>query len=213
MTKKTKRVSGSAPPPAILPVGESRAARLAANLRSIEVKRRQSLAPERVDPQQVAAVGAGILPAGDNTRLRQERDEYLDLARRERAELDNYRKRVIRDMANLKRDSLTEFLRKLFVPIDDLARIKTEAGKSQSYEALYEGVSILEENLWKVLESSGITKIEAKGKPFNPEFHEAMATIPSSDVPPNTVIDVFDPGYMFENFVIRPARVVVSREP
>lgn len=215
MTPSGKRHGTRKHPPSFMPVGESKAARLAAELGRIDKKRKGTarIEPDKTEHVESVAMAEGGDAAADIEKLKAERDEYLDLARRERAEFDNYRKRVTRDMANIKRESLAAFLKEFFGPLDDLGRVLTEASKNHSYETLHEGVRILEDNLWKVLAKAGVKKINAKGKPFNPEFHEAMAAVPSADVPPNTVLDVFDNGYKLDDFVLRPARVVVSREP
>lgn len=193
------------------------AARLAAELDRAAARRREGGTTEPPgDPEMLADGLVTIEGSAGNPEieeLRAQRDEYLDLARRERAEFDNYRKRITRDMENLKRESLAGFLKEFFGPLDDLDRTLTESDKNHSYESLQEGVRIVSENLWKTLAKAGVKKINAMGKPFNPEFHEAMAAVPSADVPPNTVLEVFDNGYKLDGFVLRPARVVVSREP
>lgn len=145
--------------------------------------------------------------------LRRERDAYLDMARRERADFDNYRKRIERDLAVMKRESLADFLKDFFRPLDDMDRVLIESEKTHSFEALVTGVRIMEENFWRALARAGVKKIDAMGKQFNPELHEAMAAVPSADVPPNTVLEVYEQGYKLHDRVLRPARVVVSREP
>lgn len=155
--------------------------------------------------------GAGMEAALEE--LRMERDNYLDLARRERADFDNYRKRVEREMKELKRESLASFLKEFFGPLDDMDRVLQESEKSHSFESLATGVRIMEENFWRALAKVGVRRIDAKGKPFDPVMHEAMAAIPSTDVPPNTVMEVFDNGYKLDDYILRPARVVVSRAP
>ena len=203
---------------------DGKAARLAEELRTLEENRGKTAHVPASEVEDAAAnpnaadtetADTGKIDAetADIDKLRAERDEYLNLARRERAEMDNYRKRVERDRQNAKRENLAGFLKDFFSPLDDLARIINESSKEHSFETLHTGVRMLEENLWKVLAKAGITKIDAQGKPFNPEFHEAMAAVPSADVPPNTVLEVYDNGYILDEFVLKPARVVVSREP
>ena len=194
-----------------MPKGGGKAARLAAHLGRIEEARRGRIA--RVAANTIEDAGARRETAAEIEKLRAERDEYLNLARRERAEFDNYRKRVERDRQNAKRENLAEFLRSFFGPLDDLDRVVNESAKEHSYETMQAGVRIFEENLWKVLAKAGIKRINAQGKPFDPEFHEAVATVPSADTPPNTVLEIFDNGYKLDDFVLKPARVVVSREP
>ncbi len=145
--------------------------------------------------------------------LRKERDTYLDMARRERADFDNYRKRMQREMAQMKREALASFLKEFFGPLDDMDRVLAETTKSHSFESLAQGVRIMEENFWRTLAKAGVRKMDAKGKLFDPAQHEAMAAIPSADVPPNTIMEVLDNGYKLDEFILRPARVVVSREP
>lgn len=145
--------------------------------------------------------------------VKAERDSYLDMARRERADFDNYRKRVERDMKQMKKESLSSFLKEFFGPLDDMDRVLQESEKNQSFESLATGVRIMEENFWRVLAKAGVKKIDAQGKPFDPNLHEAMAAVPSADAPPNTVLEVFENGYKLDDHVLRPARVVVSSAP
>ena len=159
------------------------------------------------------AICAGAQPEPGLEEIRAERDSYLDMARRERADFDNYRKRVERDMKQIKRESLAGFLKEFFGPLDDLDRVLAESAKNHSFESLVQGVRIMEENFWRALAKAGVKKIDAKGKPFDPSLHEAMAAVPSADVPPNTVLEVFESGYKLDDFILRPARVVVSRAP
>ncbi|MDR1611153.1 MAG: nucleotide exchange factor GrpE [Planctomycetota bacterium] len=196
----------------------SAAARLAAELDRVTAKRREGCAsPDQPGDPEMLADGEVTIGGGKGDaeldEIRAQRDEYLDLARRERAEFDNYRKRVVREMGNLKRESLAGFLKELFGPLDDLDRALAESEKDHAREALCDGVRIVSENLRKALAKAGIKKIDAMGKPFNPEFHEALVSAPSAGITPNTVIEVFDNGYELDGFVLRPARVAVSREP
>lgn len=156
---------------------------------------------------------SGEVAAEELEKLREERDSYLDLARRERADFDNYRKRVEREMKQIKRESLANFLKEFFGPLDDLDRVLQESVKTHSFDSLVQGVRIMEENFWRSLAKAGVKKIDAKGKPFDPNLHEAMAAVPSADVPPNTVLEVYESGYKLDDFILRPARVVVSRSP
>ena len=128
-----------------------------------------------------AAEPSVVPPVSGYDELKAERDAYLDLARRERADFDNYRKRVEREREVMKRDSLAGFLKEFFAPLDDLDRVLVESAKEQSYESLATGVRIMEEKFWRVLAKSGVRKIDAVGKPFDPNLHEAMVTVPSTD--------------------------------
>jgi Molecular chaperone GrpE (heat shock protein) len=143
--------------------------------------------------------------------LEAERDSYLDMARRERADFDNYRKRIERDMASMKRESLANFLKEFFRPLDDMDRVLVESQKNHSFESLIQGVRIMEENFWRAFAKAGVKRIDANGKQFDPNLHEAMAAVPTDEVPPNTIIEVYENGYKLDDYVLRPARVVVSK--
>ncbi|MCC8189248.1 MAG: nucleotide exchange factor GrpE, partial [Planctomycetes bacterium] len=116
-------------------------------------------------------------------------------------------------MEQLKRESLASFLREFFGPLNDLDRVLAESAKTHSFESLATGVKLMEENFWRALSNAGVKKIEAVGQPFDPARHEAMAAIPSAEVPPNTVLEVYENGYTLDDAVLRPARVVVSKAP
>jgi molecular chaperone GrpE len=146
-------------------------------------------------------------------KITAERDAYLELARRERADFDNYRKRVEREIKQIKRDSLADFLREFFAPLDDMDRVLLEGARSASVDSLLTGVRIMQENFWKVLAKAGVEKIDALGKPFDPALHEAMTVVSSREAPPNTVVEVYTNGYRIDDFILRPAKVVVSRSP
>jgi molecular chaperone GrpE len=149
----------------------------------------------------------------DIAALRAQRDEYLELAKRERADFDNYRKRIEREMGQIKRESLAGFLKNFFDPLADLDRALAESDRTKSFEALLTGVRMMRDNFRQTLEKAGVRKIEAEGKPFDPALHEAVTMIPSADKPPNTVVEVFDNGYVMDDFVLHPAKVAVSRSP
>ena len=172
-------------------------------------------APAPAGAEAEAPAGEAAFRAGgeDIDALRAERDSYLDLARRERADFDNYRKRIERDMKQMKRESLASFLKEFFTPLDDMDRVLQESVKNHSFDSLVTGVRIMEENFWRVLAKAGVRKIDAMGKLFDPNLHEAMAMVPSADAPPGTVLEVYEAGYKIDDFILRPARVVVSRAP
>ncbi len=139
-----------------------------------------------------------------------ERDQYLTLARQERAELENYRKRVDRDRANYKRESLAGFLKSFFNPLDDLDRSIASGEKQGATPELLQGLNLVRENLWKSLREAGVATIEAVNQPFDPAFHEALTMLPGTGRPAHTVVEVFQPGYQLDGFVLRPAKVIVA---
>lgn len=149
-------------------------------------------------------------PEEELITIENERDQYLALAKRTQAEFENYRKRREREMEQIKRASLQDFLKDFFDAFDDLDRALTEGDNEHSYESFHDGVKLVRENLWKVMEKAGVSPIQAEGMKFDPNLHEAMTAVPSPDHEPNTIIKVFKPGYMLDDVVLRHAKVIVS---
>jgi molecular chaperone GrpE len=153
-----------------------------------------------------------MVPASLLREAEAKRDEYLALAKKTQADLENYRKRVQREMATLKRESLSDFLKEFFGALDDLDRAIAEGENKHDYETFHDGVKLVRGNLWKALEGAGVRTIPAEGRPFDPAVHEALTTVPSSERAPGTVLEVFQPGYALDDFVLRPAKVIVAAE-
>jgi len=172
-----------------------------------------------VQNAQAAAAEAAYRKAAEGGELsplqqaQKERDQYLELAQKTKAEFDNFRKRMAREREQLKRDSLADFLREFLGAFDDLDRTIGESEKSEDFTALQEGIKLVRSNLWKAMEKAGVSSIDALGKPFDPKLHEAMTMVPSPDHEPNSVMDVFQTGYMLDDFVLRHARVIVAAQP
>lgn len=175
-------------------------------------------AGETSEPMAPASDGADaatdlMVPRAMLAEAETQRDQYLEVAKRAQADLENYRKRVQKERADLKRDSLGFFLREVLPQLHDMDRVLAEGEKSGSDDHFLQGVRLVRENLWKALEKVGVNEIAALGEPFDPNVHEALTTMPSAEHDPNTVIEVFQPGYRLEEFVLAPARVVVSAAP
>ena len=99
--------------------------------------------------------------------------------------------------------------------VDNLGRAIDHARKSAGgdLQGLLQGVELVQRELLSVLEKHHVTEVDALGKPFNPAYHEAMAQVPDDSVPANTVIEVLQKGYQLRDRLLRPAQVVVTREP
>jgi molecular chaperone GrpE len=141
------------------------------------------------------------------------RDEYLDLAKQTRADFENYQKRNARDLATERRYAQMPLAGDLLPALDNLDRAYGAAELNNDVAVLIKGVSMVQSQLLDVLRRHGVTRIDAKGKPFDPHVHEAVMQQPSADVPPQTVLQVLESGYMFHERVLRPARVIVSMPP
>jgi molecular chaperone GrpE len=144
---------------------------------------------------------------GEVTR---ERDEYLDLARRARADFENYRKRAARDAAEAERRGKAGLARELVPVLDNLERALQAAGEPESADALVRGVELVYRELRDSLERAGVEAYDPVGERFDPAWHEALQTRAEEGTEPGIVLETLDKGYRLDGQVIRAARVVVS---
>jgi molecular chaperone GrpE len=150
----------------------------------------------------------------DLARLSQtesERDEYLDTLRRVQAEFENYRKRVIKEQTALV-DRATSGLVEQLLPVLDsfeLALNNLDAAGGDDIEGVRKGLELVYAELLGVLEKAGLSRIEAEGKPFDPNVHEAVMQEDGDGEP--VVTDVLRTGYTLKGRVLRPAMVKVTR--
>jgi molecular chaperone GrpE len=139
------------------------------------------------------------------SELAELKDRHLRLA----AEFDNYRKRSVRERAELADRAQASFVSKLIDVLDDLDRL-VASGAGTPLPALREGLSAVDRKLWKQLEEAGVERIDPVGSAFDPALHEAVSTIPAPDrSKEQTVSATFQPGYRFKGTLVRPARVQV----
>lgn len=135
---------------------------------------------------------------------------YKDQFLRKAAEFENFKKRMESDYLNITRYANEDLIVELLPVIDDVSRsLKIGKGRRE-FGAFFKGVELIHSKLMKTLEAQGLKPIEALGKPFNVEYHEALMQMPKEDVPPHTVIEEVEKGYMLHNKVIRHAKVIVS---
>ena len=85
------------------------------------------------------------------------------------------------------------------------------ARENKNFEALVQGLELIHKSFLKVLEDEGVSPIESKGKEFDPELHEAMMQVEKEGVEPNIVVDEHEKGYMLDDRLLRPAKVIVSK--
>jgi molecular chaperone GrpE len=172
--------------------------------------------PPPADEREAAADGAEAAAAQVSEDLdelgaaRKERDEYLELAQRTRADFDNYRKRVARDAADALQRGKTELARELIPVIDNLERAMAAGEASQDPAALAKGVALVHAELRGALGRAGLESYDPAGERFDPNLHEAISTHPADGVEPGVVIETLEPGYRLSDQVLRAARVVVS---
>lgn len=146
----------------------------------------------------------------ENKNLKKELDDYKDKLLRKIAEFENYKKRLEADFSNAVKYANEKLLLEILQVVDDLERSLASGKEKPDFEAFYQGVKMIYAKLMKILESYGVKPFESVGKPFDVYYHEALLRIPRDDVPPDTVIDEIERGYMYYDKVLRHAKVIVS---
>jgi len=140
-------------------------------------------------------------------------DENYDLYLRERAELDNFRKRSARDRIEASRFAIEPLARDLLPVVDNLERAVAHAIATGEAPAVIEGVEMVLGSAGEMLERHGVHRINAVGKMFDPSLHEALAQVESDEVEANHVVEQFLPGYKLHDRLLRAAQVSVSTGP
>lgn len=140
-------------------------------------------------------------------QIEKEKKEYLFLM----AEFDNYRKRVVREKADLVKNAAEKVLQGLLPIVDDFERGLDAASKAASGDAVAEGMELIYNKLVKYLESNGVKAMESTGASFDADIHEAIATVPAPDADSKgKVLDTVQKGYTLNEKVLRHAKVVVG---
>ena len=174
-----------------------------------------------------ASSGAGpptAPPAGDADQVerdfdalladaQKERDEYLDLAKRTKADFENFRKRMTAEVQAAATRGKAEVIREVVPVLDDLERAIQAAGldpEGDSEDGLSHGVLLVFRSLRESLNRNGVEAVDPKGEKFDPGEHEALSTVAADGVESGMVVEVMQKGYRLGEQLIRPARVVVS---
>lgn len=176
---------------------------------------------ERATPHGDGANGQTAAPPADELEALRARAEAAEKALqqaqeqalRTRADFDNYQKRASRDAAQERRYAQVPLAGDLLPALDNLERATAAARQVGESGPLVQGVAMVQSQLQDILRRHGITRVEAQGQPFDPNHHEAVSQQPTSEFPPNTVVQVLEQGYLVHDRVLRPARVVVSAPP
>jgi len=135
--------------------------------------------------------------------------EMRDLLLRERAEIENQRKRLARDVEQARRFANERLLSDLLPVCDNLER--GLAADTADAGALREGMDLTLKSLLKVAEGNGLKPIEPLGQPFNPELHQAMSMVEAPGAAANTVVSVLQKGYVLNDRLLRPALVAIAK--
>ena len=176
----------------------------------LEKRLEAAAAAEEAEAAETADAEPALIlePDIDVDALLREKAALTDQVLRLRADFDNYRKRMARESDRIRQQAAENLIRDLLPVVDHLElAMKHRDGGS---DALVEGVGMVLRQFHEVLVRHGVEPITAAGEPFNPEVHEAVTQRESDDVPAQAVIEEFQKGYKLGQFVLRPAKVVVS---
>ena len=155
----------------------------------------------------VASLRAALEAAREEAR--RSHDRWL----RERADLENLKKRVAREREEAVRFGNEALLRDLLPVVDNLERAVEHAQSGGDGQPLIEGVALVLKGLRDVLERHGVTRVPAQGARFDPAHHEAVAHVESAEHEPHSVMAEHQPGYRLNERLLRPALVTVAKAP
>jgi molecular chaperone GrpE len=167
-----------------------------------------------------APKGAGDAPIGGASESGTEIDEITDLrqkvAEAERqvllahAELDNFRRRNLRETQDKIKYASSGLMNDILEAVDNLGRAVESFEKDENGPGLHDGVKLVTQQITTILDSHGCKKIAATGEPFDPNLHQALQMQSSDEFPANTVIQDLRSGFQLHDRVLRPSQVFVS---
>ncbi len=177
-------------------------------------------ANEQLEPQ-VEATAAGDADAVEEAELSLEdlvaqlQDEVAaakDAALRTHADAQNFKRRAEQDVEKARKFALEQFTKELLPVVDNLERaLESASGDEEIIQPIAEGVKLTLKSLQDALKKSNIEVVDPQGEPFDPNLHQAMSMVESSEVEPNSVIAVMQKGYTLHGRLVRPAMVMVSK--
>lgn len=151
------------------------------------------------------------------TRLENELAEARQEVLYARAETQNVRRRLEKDIADARAYAATAFARDILSVSDNLARaleaVPAELREDEKLKGLVAGIEATAREIEKVFAGHGISRIAAMGLPLDPNQHQAMIQVPSTDAEPGTIVQELQPGYMIRDRLLRPAMVAVAKKP
>lgn len=174
--------------------------------------------PLSLPPEAVAGESTGAASAATPSEIEQLRQQlqvkteeasrHYDLYLRERAEVENFKKRMLREKSEALRFANESLVRDLLPVVDNLERAVEHA--DDNGQSVIEGVRLVLKSLLDILQRYGVTRVDAVGEQFNPARHEAMAQVESPDHAPNQVVSQHHSGYLLHDRLLRPALVTVA---
>ncbi len=177
---------------------------------------------EGSDEGDAASVGDGDIDAdGDSAETIANLHRELEASKQEtlyaKAETQNVRRRMEKDVADTRAYAATGFARDILSVADNLSRgidsIPADLREDSKFEGLVTGIQATQRELDKVFAQHGISRIAAVGLPLDPNQHQAMMEVPSADQDPGTIVQEMQAGYMIKDRLLRPAMVAVAKKP
>jgi molecular chaperone GrpE len=169
--------------------------------------------PAEPDASAAAAEAATAEPEPDEAALREragKADDYLALAQRTKADFENYRKRMARDVKAAEARGMSRLARELLPALDNLERAVAALEAADEEHHMTDGIRLVTAELAAALGRTGIEGYAAKGERFDPVCHEAVAQHAVEGTEPGTIVEVLQAGYRLNDSILRPARVIVS---
>jgi molecular chaperone GrpE len=164
--------------------------------------------PSQADGSAAGAPGSSDTAADVQRQFDEQRDKYLRLA----AEYDNFRKRTARERTESATQGQAELIRHIIDALDDLSRFAHVDPDTAEARTVVQGVEMVERKLLKALTTLGLAIVNPENSSFDPELHEAVGTEPAASQEDDHVVSrVYQPGYVFNGKLLRPARVVVKQ--
>ena len=170
------------------------------------------------DTEPVATIDASSVTAEQLAELKEraaKADEHWDRLLRTTADFDNFKKRAAREKQDAIKFANENLLQKLIPILDnfDMALSATQSAQTDAVQSLQTGVNMIHQQLKNLLTEAGLEEVDASGKAFDPNLHEAVSQQESSEVPEGHVVQQLRKGYKFRDRLLRPASVVVAKRP
>lgn len=172
-------------------------------------------------PEHMLSDGADEDDEGDGTDDLAALREELEAAKQDvlyaKADTQNVRRRLEKDISDARTYAATGFARDILSVADNLARaieaIPEDLREDSKFKGLVQGIQATQREMDKVFGQHGITRIAAQGLPLDPNQHQAMMEVPTDDVEPGTIVQEMQSGYMIKDRLLRPAMVGVAKKP
>ncbi len=144
-------------------------------------------------------------------KQKREKEDYLEGWKRAKADLDNYKRKEKERLERFSLQDKKEFLRKFLPVLDNFKRAEEEASKAEEKGEVVEGLLKIKEQLEDILHREGLREIEALGREFNPEYHDAIEMVEYEGKESGIIVEEIGKGYLLGEEVVRPSKVKVNK--